>query len=157
MAASAAVPVAAARSVGAAVSAAPSIGAMQNAAVNAAAVNAATAAGFVGDEAADAVAAVNAAAAGMGMPAPIPLRQRRQRGGSQPAIIDLRSDTVTKPTEAMRRAMAEAAVGDDVFGGDGKMSSIPFTHIRTHVPVHTRAQHRMYKASAYRPPACVEH
>ena len=32
--------------------------------------------------------------------------------------IDLRSDTVTKPTEAMRRAMAEAEVGDDVFGDD---------------------------------------
>jgi threonine aldolase len=33
-------------------------------------------------------------------------------------IIDLRSDTVTKPTPAMRRAMAEAEVGDDVFGED---------------------------------------
>jgi len=30
-------------------------------------------------------------------------------------IIDLRSDTVTKPSPAMRRAMAEAAVGDDVY------------------------------------------
>lgn len=33
-------------------------------------------------------------------------------------MIDLRSDTVTRPTEAMRRAMAGAAVGDDVFGED---------------------------------------
>jgi len=33
-------------------------------------------------------------------------------------IIDLRSDTITKPTPAMRRAMAEAEVGDDVFGED---------------------------------------
>jgi threonine aldolase len=33
-------------------------------------------------------------------------------------IIDLRSDTVTKPTLAMRRAMAEAVVGDDVLGDD---------------------------------------
>jgi threonine aldolase len=33
-------------------------------------------------------------------------------------IIDLRSDTVTKPTPAMRTAMAEAEVGDDVFGED---------------------------------------
>jgi len=33
-------------------------------------------------------------------------------------IIDLRSDTVTKPTPEMRRAMAEAEVGDDVFGDD---------------------------------------
>lgn len=32
--------------------------------------------------------------------------------------IDLRSDTVTKPTAAMRRAMAEAEVGDDVYGED---------------------------------------
>jgi len=33
-------------------------------------------------------------------------------------IIDLRSDTVTRPTPEMRRAMAEAEVGDDVFGDD---------------------------------------
>jgi threonine aldolase len=33
-------------------------------------------------------------------------------------VIDLRSDTVTKPTPAMRKAMAEAEVGDDVFGED---------------------------------------
>jgi threonine aldolase len=32
--------------------------------------------------------------------------------------IDLRSDTVTKPTPEMRRAMAEAEVGDDVYGED---------------------------------------
>jgi threonine aldolase len=32
--------------------------------------------------------------------------------------IDLRSDTVTQPSEAMRRAMASAEVGDDVFGDD---------------------------------------
>src|SRR5512136_2030179 len=34
------------------------------------------------------------------------------------AAIDLRSDTVTKPTPEMRRAMAEAEVGDDVYGED---------------------------------------
>lgn len=33
-------------------------------------------------------------------------------------VIDLRSDTVTHPTPAMRRAMAEAEVGDDVYGED---------------------------------------
>jgi threonine aldolase len=33
-------------------------------------------------------------------------------------MIDLRSDTVTKPTPGMRRAMAEAEVGDDVYGED---------------------------------------
>ncbi len=33
-------------------------------------------------------------------------------------VIDLRSDTVTLPSDAMRRAIAEAPVGDDVFGED---------------------------------------
>lgn len=33
-------------------------------------------------------------------------------------MIDLRSDTVTRPSPAIRRAMAEAEVGDDVFGDD---------------------------------------
>ena len=36
----------------------------------------------------------------------------------QKPVIDLRSDTVTQPDEGMRRAMAHAEVGDDVFGGD---------------------------------------
>ena len=34
------------------------------------------------------------------------------------APIDLRSDTVTRPTAAMREAMAAAEVGDDQFGED---------------------------------------
>ncbi len=34
------------------------------------------------------------------------------------SAVDLRSDTVTRPTPAMRRAIAEAVVGDDVFGDD---------------------------------------
>ena len=33
-------------------------------------------------------------------------------------VVDLRSDTVTRPTPAMRKAMAEAEVGDDVWGDD---------------------------------------
>jgi threonine aldolase len=33
-------------------------------------------------------------------------------------IIDLRSDTVTRPTVEMRAAMAAAEVGDDVYGED---------------------------------------
>jgi threonine aldolase len=37
---------------------------------------------------------------------------------SHAAPVDLRSDTVTKPTAEMRRAMAEAEVGDDVYGED---------------------------------------
>jgi threonine aldolase len=35
-----------------------------------------------------------------------------------PDVVDLRSDTVTRPTPAMRRAMAEADVGDDDYGED---------------------------------------
>jgi threonine aldolase len=42
----------------------------------------------------------------------------------QRPIIDLRSDTVTKPTSEMRRAMAEAEVGDDVFGDDPTVKSL---------------------------------
>lgn len=37
---------------------------------------------------------------------------------SMETVIDLRSDTVSQPTERMRAAMANAAVGDDVFGED---------------------------------------
>ena len=32
--------------------------------------------------------------------------------------VDLRSDTVTRPTDAMREAMRAAEVGDDVYGED---------------------------------------
>jgi threonine aldolase len=39
-------------------------------------------------------------------------------------LIDLRSDTVTKPTEAMRRAMAAAEVGDDVYGEDPTVNKL---------------------------------
>ncbi len=38
--------------------------------------------------------------------------------------IDLRSDTVTKPTPAMRAAMAAAEVGDDVFGDDPTVNAL---------------------------------
>src|SRR5690348_13986944 len=40
------------------------------------------------------------------------------KSDTQSAIVDLRSDTVTRPTPKMRRAMAEAEVGDDVYGED---------------------------------------
>jgi threonine aldolase len=39
-------------------------------------------------------------------------------------FIDLRSDTVTRPTPEMRRAMAEAEVGDDVFGDDPTVNEL---------------------------------
>ena len=40
------------------------------------------------------------------------------------ASIDLRSDTVTKPTEEMRRAMANSEVGDDVYGEDPSINEL---------------------------------
>ena len=39
-------------------------------------------------------------------------------------IIDLRSDTVTRPSAEMRRAIAEAEVGDDVFGDDPTVNAL---------------------------------
>src|SRR3954471_3498230 len=39
-------------------------------------------------------------------------------------IIDLRSDTVTRPSTAMRAAMTEAPVGDDVFGEDPTVNAL---------------------------------
>ena len=39
-------------------------------------------------------------------------------------MIDLRSDTVTQPTAAMRAAMAAAPVGDDVFGDDPTVNAL---------------------------------
>lgn len=39
-------------------------------------------------------------------------------------IVDMRSDTITRPTPAMRRAMAEAEVGDDVFGEDPTVNQL---------------------------------
>src|SRR5262249_18687992 len=38
--------------------------------------------------------------------------------------LDFRSDTITQPTPAMRQAMAEAAVGDDVFGEDPSINEL---------------------------------
>lgn len=40
------------------------------------------------------------------------------------AMIDLRSDTVTQPSPAMRKVMAEAPVGDDVYGEDPTVQSL---------------------------------
>jgi threonine aldolase len=39
-------------------------------------------------------------------------------------LLDFRSDTVTRPTPAMRRAMADAPVGDDVFGEDPSVNRL---------------------------------
>ena len=45
-------------------------------------------------------------------------------GGNMKEFIDLRSDTVTKPTPGMRKAMAEAEVGDDVYGEDPTINAL---------------------------------
>jgi threonine aldolase len=44
-----------------------------------------------------------------------------------PDVVDLRSDTVTRPTRAMRRAMAEAEVGDDDYGEDPTVRALEET------------------------------
>jgi len=53
------------------------------------------------------------------MPTKLTKPERSSPETHHPAVpIDLRSDTVTRPTPEMRRAMAEAEVGDDVYGED---------------------------------------
>ncbi|XP_040186972.1 probable low-specificity L-threonine aldolase 2 [Rana temporaria] len=49
---------------------------------------------------------------------------RTGQGGGEAAVVDLRSDTLTKPCAEMRRAMAEAEVGDDVYGEDPTVNEI---------------------------------
>ena len=44
--------------------------------------------------------------------------------GAMDNLIDLRSDTVTRPTPEMRKAMADAEVGDDVFGDDPTVNAL---------------------------------
>ena len=46
-------------------------------------------------------------------------------------VIDVRSDTVTQPTDEMRRAMAEAPVGDDVYGDDPTVNRLEELAART--------------------------
>jgi threonine aldolase len=47
-----------------------------------------------------------------------------QAAGTNAGVVDLRSDTVTRPTPAMRRAMAEAEVGDDVYLEDPTVNAL---------------------------------
>jgi threonine aldolase len=42
----------------------------------------------------------------------------------RPTVVDLRSDTVTRPTPGMREAMAGAPLGDDVFGDDPSVNAL---------------------------------
>lgn len=50
--------------------------------------------------------------------------EKGDRNLNQFGMSDFRSDTVTLPTEAMRKAMAEAVVGDDVYGEDPTLSRL---------------------------------
>jgi threonine aldolase len=52
----------------------------------------------------------------------LPLKSSEEK--KLPATIDLRSDTVTRPTGAMRAAMAVAEVGDDVYGEDPTVNEL---------------------------------
>ena len=49
---------------------------------------------------------------------PVPNHPQEHRRRMTMTFIDLRSDTVTLPTETMRKAISSAALGDDVFGED---------------------------------------
>ncbi|KAM6176136.1 uncharacterized protein O8D03_004498 [Erethizon dorsatum] len=60
-------------------------------------------------------ALARAATLGLGVPW---ARWSGSRAGVPAHVVDLRSDTVTRPRPAMRRAMAEAVVGDDDYGED---------------------------------------
>src|SRR6266849_7167858 len=51
-------------------------------------------------------------------PETLPTLDKKRSDKKIKAMLDFRSDTVTKPTPEMRRAMAEAEVGDDVYGED---------------------------------------
>src|SRR5438477_7929824 len=50
--------------------------------------------------------------------------QVAELGKTPEGVVDLRSDTVTRPTPEMRRAMAEAEVGDDVYGEDPTVNAL---------------------------------
>ena len=62
--------------------------------------------------------------------------------------IDLRSDTVTLPTPAMREAMANAEVGDDVYGEDPSIDRLEAKHAtRATSPKTEVSQSRLQTAS----------
>ena len=54
----------------------------------------------------------------------IQLEADASHGPESAPVVDLRSDTVTQPSERMRRAMAVAVVGDDVYGEDPTVNEL---------------------------------
>ena len=65
-------------------------------------------------------------------------------------MIDLRSDTVTHPTQSMREAMATAEVGDDVYGEDPTVNRLEerAAELIVHAQEVTDARWRYYKQLA---------
>ncbi len=54
-----------------------------------------------------------------------PVMAMNSKAPTPPAgVVDLRSDTLTRPTPEMRRAMAEAEVGDDVYSEDPTVNQL---------------------------------
>src|SRR5439155_25971143 len=53
-----------------------------------------------------------------------PRASAKQGNRRMPKVIDLRSDTVTRPSEEMRAAMARAEVGDDLLGDDPTVDAL---------------------------------
>lgn len=53
----------------------------------------------------------------------------------QAHVVDLRSDTVTKPTHGMKKAMMEALLGDDVYREDPTVSGMSIIHSWTQMQV----------------------
>ena len=51
-------------------------------------------------------------------------RPQSDSAANAPTRVDMRSDTVTRPTEGMRAAMAAADVGDDVYGDDPSVNAL---------------------------------
>ena len=60
------------------------------------------------------------------------------------AIVDLRSDTVTRPTRAMHEAMMAAPLGDDVFGDDPTVN-----HLQDHVAALLGFEAALFTATSY--------
>src|SRR4051812_44094416 len=69
-------------------------------------------------------AAEHRAVAGTCIPRRRTARRRASCKGRSVTTVDLRSDTVTRPSAAMRAAMAQAEVGDDVYGEDPTVNAL---------------------------------
>ena len=64
-------------------------------------------------------------------------------------MIDLRSDTLTRPSAGMREAIAGAAVGDDVYGDLGAVTPRPHSQIQQLVDLLEREPEALCPADEY--------